>query len=127
MSPNLRGLGPGGFSKGEKYKGKVFKIIIISVYYYIFVMMTERRLIPVLKNRKAAAMKPTITARGKVERMGPKQFNVLVEEVDRYLAEFKEAGCGIRADWAGKKPLLVTISREGDQGGEGGALRSLRR
>ena len=57
-------------------------------------------------------MKPTITARGKVERMGPNQFNVLVEDVDRYLAEFKEAGCGIRADWAGKKPLWVTISRE---------------
>jgi|SRR5271157_3187757 len=56
-------------------------------------------------------VKPTITARGKVERMGPNQFNVLVEDVDRYLAEFEEAGCGIRADWAGKKPLLVTISR----------------
>src|SRR5271157_666721 len=56
-------------------------------------------------------VKPTITARGKVERMGPNQFNVLVEDVDRYLAEFEEAGCGIRADWAGKKPLLVAISR----------------
>ncbi len=57
------------------------------------------------------AEKQTITARGKVQPMGPNQFNVLVEDVDRYLAEYKEAGCGTRADWAGKKPLLVTISK----------------
>lgn len=57
-------------------------------------------------------MKPTITVRGKVEPMGPTQFNVLVEDVDRYLAELKAAGCGTKPDWAGKKPLLVTIGRK---------------
>jgi len=57
-------------------------------------------------------MTPTITARGKVERMGSSQFNVLVEDVDRYRAEFDAAGCSIDAEWASKKPLLVTISRK---------------
>ena len=57
-------------------------------------------------------MNSSITARGKVERMGSRQFNVLVEDVDRYRAEFDAAGCGIVAEWAGKKPLLVTISRK---------------
>ena len=28
------------------------------------------------------------------------------------LAEFKQAGCGIKAHWAGEKPLRVTISRK---------------
>jgi hypothetical protein len=57
-------------------------------------------------------MNATITARGKVKPMGRSQFNVLEEDVNRYLAEYKEAGCDTRADWAGKKPLLVTISRK---------------
>ncbi len=64
------------------------------------------------KERSMTGEKQTITARGKVQPMGASQFNVLEEDTDRYLAEFTAAGCDIRAEWAGKKPLLVTISRK---------------
>jgi len=58
------------------------------------------------------AVKSRITARGKVERMGSNQFNVLVENGERYRAEFKQAGCGTSETWAGENPLRVTISRK---------------
>lgn len=42
--------------------------------------------------------------------MGDSQFNVLVEDVESYLADFKAAGCETLAEWSGAKPLKVTIS-----------------
>ena len=54
----------------------------------------------------------TITARGRVERMGAHQFNVLKYDTERCLGEFTRAGCGIKPDWNGSKPLRVTISRQ---------------
>lgn len=51
-----------------------------------------------------------IIARGPVERMSPTQFNVLEYDVERYLAEFHDAGCETVPEWDGKKPLKVTIS-----------------
>jgi hypothetical protein len=59
-----------------------------------------------------ATEKLTITARGPVERMGDRQFNVLEYDTERYLGELKQAGCGIKPDWNGSKPLRVTISRK---------------
>ena len=57
------------------------------------------------------AEKPTITARGKVGRMGANQFNVLVENGEQFRAKFNEAGCEINEAWAGDNPLRVTINR----------------
>jgi hypothetical protein len=44
--------------------------------------------------------------------MGATQFNLRVENEEQFRADFKAAGCEIDAEWAGKKPLLVTISRK---------------
>ena len=58
------------------------------------------------------AEKLTITARGKVERMGSNQFNLLVENGEQFRAEFNEAGCEINEAWASENPLWVTINRK---------------
>jgi hypothetical protein len=55
---------------------------------------------------------PRIRARGPVERMGAKQFNVLEYDTERYLGEFRRAGCEIKAEWNGVKPLRITINRQ---------------
>ncbi len=54
----------------------------------------------------------TITARGKVQRMGAAQFNLLVDNDEEFRADFHEAGCQINEAWAGDEPLSVTISRQ---------------